>query len=282
MTVPLDWIQARFPSYNVIDLLGSGGFKTVASCNHSTYGSCVLKIIIPSQLDKDRFDREIQATQKIAATCIPSIFEYGIELTEFGDIGWILERRIVGTVLREYILNTELDFHHVFHIARDVLDVLVQAEMCAIVHRDLKPENLIEDTSNRTYVIDFGIARHLSLDALTDIQETWGHGTPGYAPPEQLKNVQNDIDSRSDLFSLAITAYELLTRVNPFREGAKDFADVIRRTELVPLPRIQNLNAWETEFEDFIHSMAAKRPDHRPDSAMEARKWLGEIESHYQ
>src|SRR5690606_10231964 len=102
----------------------------------------------------------------------------------------------------------------VVRLSLHTLETLAAAETANVVHRDVKPGNIISCTDGSFWLIDFGIARHLNLHSLTDSNQLWGKGTPGYAPPEQMRNAKPSIDGRSDLFALGVTIYEAASGAN--------------------------------------------------------------------
>ena len=158
-----------------------------------------------------------------------------------------------------------------------MLEALVSAEQVHIVHRDVKPDNIMCDLNNNFWLLDFGVARHLSLDSLTATASPLGKFTAGYAPPEQFKNFKNDIDARADLFALGVTLYQCATGVNPFQHAARDWTEVLRRVEHQPLPPLSLSFGSANEFKDLVSTMVQKRPDHRQATANEALDWMKEI-----
>jgi serine/threonine-protein kinase len=165
----------------------------------------------------------------------------------------------------------------VLRLGLHTLETLVAAEEKAIVHRDVKPDNIIRDPRGDFWLIDFGLARHLSLESLTATANVFGHATWGYAPPEQCRNFKQEIDARADLFALGVTLYECSTGTNPFRSGASSVLEVLHRVENDMLPRLSLDLSSADEFADFVTTLTQKRRDHRPRTAKEAFGWMQEI-----
>lgn len=199
------WLSAQFQALTSLARLGVGGQKVVYSANHATHGAVVLKLIKPNQ-DVERIRREILAVQQVNSPRVPAIHEQGLISTPSdGDVFWVIERRVVGAPLRASVVAGPMHLADLCRLGRHVLEALAAAESARIVHRDVKPENLMRDTNGDFWLIDFGLARHLSLDSLTLTAALGGHGTLGYAPPEQYRNRKREIDSRADLFALGVT-----------------------------------------------------------------------------
>lgn len=267
------WLQATFPDLHNTAPLGQGGQKLVFSATHSHDGEVVLKLFQPSQ-SVEEVQREILAVQQVGAPKVPAILDHGSVPTPLGNVYWLRERRIAGTSLRDRLSHGPLPPREVVKLGRDVLESLVRAEQVAIVHRDVKPDNIIIDGAGVYWLLDFGLARHLSLSSLTASAQPLGKITLGYGPPEQCRNDKPSIDSRADLFALGVTLYEAATGTNPFLYGARDALEVLRRIEHLPLAPLALPLVDSDSFRDLIAAMTQKRRDHRPASAAEALQWL--------
>ncbi len=269
------WVQQKFPDLSSVRALGQGGQKVVFAASHPSDGMVVLKLISPST-DVERVRREIRAVQQVDSKRVPKIFAVGTTNTSFGQLVWIRERLISGESLRTRIQSGVLNIQELERLAEQLLEALLDAEKKRIVHRDVKPDNVIVDSNGDAWLIDFGISRHLDLQSATPSGAFGGLFTPGYAPPEQCRNQKRAIDARSDLFALGVTLYECACGSNPFRKGARDIGDVLRRIEThVPQP-LQIPNDLH-DFSAFVSTLMQPRRDHRPGSVSEALDWLREI-----
>jgi serine/threonine protein kinase len=272
-----NWLRETFPDLQNIEKLGGGGQKLVYGAIHPQNGAVVIKLICPVQ-DTKIVEREILAVQHVGSARVPQILQHGRIATAFGDCYWIREQRISGETLRTIIIRAPLSPIDTIRLGRDVLNsALVQAEEAAIVHRDVKPENLMRDSNGEFWLLDFGIARHLTLDSHTATALPFGKMTLGYSPPEQCRNLKKEIDARADLFALGVTMYECAMGVNPFRAGTADPLEILRRVETDPLPLLLLPIKRPEHLRDFIMAITQKRRDHRPRTAKEASEWLGEI-----
>jgi eukaryotic-like serine/threonine-protein kinase len=279
-TVP-PWVLSSFPNVQNIAPIRAGGQKTCFSGDHPTDGPVVLKIIHINQ-DIALTDREILAVDTVQSPRVPVIFEHGTLATPLGNCKWLRERYVPGTSLRDIVTAGPIPFESAVKLTRHILEAVESSETVNIVHRDIKPDNIICDPSGDYWLIDFGIARHLTLSSLTRTGDPWGKLTLGYAPKEQMRNEKPDIDSRSDLVALGVTVVEAFTGVHPFRHPpAVSDLEVVKRVENLVVVSPFTRSPFESEFGDIISAMLQKRRDLRPRSAGEALQWLDETERKY-
>lgn len=279
-TVP-PWVLSSFPDVQNIVSLRSGGQKTCFRGDHPTDGPIVIKIIHINQ-PMALTDREILAVDTVQSSRVPAIFEHGTLVTPSGTCKWLRERFVEGSSLRDILTAGPISFDSAVRLTRHILEAVESSERVNIVHRDIKPDNIIRDPAGDFWLIDFGIARHLTLTSLTRTGDPWGKLTLGYAPKEQMRNEKAEIDSRSDLFALGVTVVEAFTGVHPFRQppAASDF-EIVKRVETLLVANPFTASPYELEFGDLISAMMQKRRDLRPRSAGEALQWLDETERKY-
>ena len=271
------WVTTKFPELGNVTPMTPGGQKWVFGATHPTYGEVVLKIIKPSQ-DPEGVAREIRAVLEVASPRVPRIHDHGRADSDLGDCIWVLEDRVAGTTLKEHLTNgNALTADESIDLGRQMLDALVIAEYRKIVHRDIKPGNIMRAGSSDFWLLDFGISRHLTLPSQTPSLSPFGKFTPGYAPPEQFRNLKAEIDTRADLFALGVTLYESMTGSNPFTKGAPNDLEILNRVEGMVLPRLTAESPSGQELADLIQTMTQKRRDQRPPSASKALAWLSEI-----
>jgi serine/threonine-protein kinase len=276
MSIDAAWLQATFPNLSNLTPLNAGGQKWVFSGTHPTHGEIVLKFFHPAT-DPDRARREVEAVVKIQSPRVPKIHEVGVVTCTIGSLIWVLEQRLDGQNLRERLQTGPFDPASVMRLALHVLEALNAAEQNHIVHRDVKPENIMVDRAGNYWLLDFGLARHLDKESLTATGAPFGVGTLGYSPSEQFRNRKDDIDGRADLFALGVTLYECVQGVNPFRQGARDPAEVLRRVETQPLPPTARQIDAANQFRDLVQAMSRTRRDQRPANIAEALAWIQEI-----
>lgn len=277
MDIPLSYISEAFPTLSDITQLKTGGQKTVYSAIHSQFGKVALKLI-PFLHADDRIRREIHTGREKSFSNVPKLFIDGTISIHGTDFVYIVEQFIDGEDLRRLKERDYLfAFNEVMAMLESMLTTLVQLEEEHIVHRDIKLDNIIRDTHGNFWLIDFGIARDLDAISLTDSSACLGPHTLGYASPEQLLNQKKMIDSRSDLFSLGVVTYELLTGINPFLEQSNGFMDVLNKTQTFTPDPLNIQEDKNGKISAFIQTLLQKNPMWRPPTARSAYNWFLEI-----
>lgn len=274
--VDLGWLQHQFPDLQSMKPLGPGGQKVVIAAKHPIEGDVVLKLYRAGE-DEEVVLREVAAPELVASHRVPRVFAMGKLASPLGEVLWLRERRIWGESLRTVVASGPLEWNVVLRLAVQMLEALAAAEKARIVHRDVKPDNIVEALDGDFWLIDFGLARHLDLASITATALGWGKGTPGYMPPEQWRNLKRDIDARADMFGLGVTLYECIEGTNPFRAGARDELEMLRRTERQPLPPIRSQVDRAGQFRDLVLAMTRPNLVHRIPTAREALEWAEEI-----
>lgn len=274
--IDLGWLRGEFPELTDVKPLGRGGQKEVFSAQHADHGPVVLKVFHVGA-DKERAAREVRASLALAGTKLPETYDLGTRISPVGEVLWVCEQWIGGENLRALLQVRVLTDDELLGLSRDMLEILCAAETAEIVHRDVKPDNIIQAPDGSFWLIDFGLARHLELSSLTATGLPFGVGTPGYASPEQFRNLKAEIDGRADLFGLGVTIFESAEGTNPLRAGARDMLEVLLRTETMPVPRIARVINGVDEFADLVFAMTRPRRMHRPESVAYARRWLEDM-----
>ncbi|WNY99746.1 putative serine/threonine-protein kinase pknA2 [Sulfurospirillum sp. 'SP'] len=255
--------------------LKEAGQKVVYQAFSEEFGSVAVKVIRPN-LNKDRILREIDIVQKQRDILTSKIFKYDTFICNGIEYLYIIEEFIDGENLRDYLnrLGT-VPYDEVCKFLKSMIDTIHILEKNSIVHRDIKPENIMRKTDGQFVLIDFGIARDLSQGSLTPTESPRGPATIIYAPIEQIDNDKDNIDSRVDLYSLSLVAYELLCGKNPFVDGCDTELQVIRKIDKGIFPYLEN-REYE-EMLNFIHTNMNKYKTRRSNSAEEAKAWFDEI-----
>jgi serine/threonine-protein kinase len=271
-------LRTQFPNLTKITPCSSGGQKEV--CSAEFHGSKVaLKLIIPIPGSEERTLREIQAVQQLSSSFVPQVIEAGQRTLCGQQRYYIIENFIEGQTYRVCLQKKPLqDFWQVLELMRVLLRAAADFERIHLVHRDIKPENIMIDQKGKTWILDFGIARHLDLSSLTPTGG-FGVGTIGYAPPEQYRNLKPEIDGRADLFAIGVVVHESLTGSHFYLRGANDLLAVIHKMDKLDLPRLAIPEDLTNEFADFVASLCQRFPSRRPRSAAEATAWYDPIYS---
>jgi eukaryotic-like serine/threonine-protein kinase len=219
--------------------------------------------------DQERIDREIAAVAKLQCSFVPEVFRSGQVTLDGVERVFLIEEFIEGETYRTVLERTPVQpLASVFDLAKILLQVSVDCETAGLVHRDYKPENLVLDANGKTWVLDFGIVRHIDLSTVTPTGQ--GVGTWGYAPIEQMRLFKATIDIRADLFAIGTILYEGLNGRNPWTDGTQDVHDVSRKMVTQELPRLAINGDVNGEFSNFLSWLTQRFPSRRPQSAAEA------------
>jgi serine/threonine protein kinase/Tfp pilus assembly protein PilF len=209
--------------YRIIEMIGLGGGGEVYLARDTSLERLVaLKFLAKGSQGerhaRKRFMTEARAAAAIDHPYICKIFEIG----KADDRLYIVMEFVKGETLREAFVSGSIQVKQRLRIAIEIAEALRTAHAKGVVHRDLKPANIILTPDGHIKVMDFGLAKRLPVDELTiDHDQTTtmtgvAVGTPAYMSPEQAECRQ--VDSRSDIFSLGIILYEMLTGAHPFRK----------------------------------------------------------------
>lgn len=160
----------------------------------------------------ERFLREARSAAQLKHPAIVSLYDTG--QTEDG-VWFLVCEYIDGATLEARLKGGALDPHEAAAIAFELADALQYAHEQGVVHRDIKPSNIIIDRRQRAHVMDFGLAKRDTGD-VTMTSDGRVLGTPAYMSPEQAAGTSHEVDARSDIYSLGVVLYEMLTGERPF------------------------------------------------------------------
>ena len=217
-----------------------------------------------------RFMREAQAAGKLSHPNIVTIYDVGRE----NNVTYIVMQLIKGVSLHEMIATKRtLSAQEVCSLFSQLCDALDYAHKYGIIHRDIKPANILIDDSGRPYILDFGVAR-IGSSTMTQTGKTLG--TPSYMSPEQVMGKK--IDNRSDIFSLGVVLYEMLTGRRPFE--AENITTIIYKIINEEPPPLADIKKDAPEgFAEILHKVLAKKPEDRYQNGGELVKDLKRIAS---
>jgi len=247
----------EIPGHRLVRPLGRGGMATVYLAIQASLSRPVAVKILQAPTDEaiTRFEQEARTIARLQHPHIIAIYEVG--RTSDGQLYYTMPYLPNGDL-------TKLDLREsparIAGVIRALAGALGHAHQHGIVHRDVKPENVLFDQHRRALLTDFGIAR--ASDNLRVTRQGATMGSSGYMSPEQARGL--DIDGRSDLYSLGVVAYELLTGDLPFH-GTDALSTAIAHIEQ-PVPRLPPLKrAWQP----FLDKALAKAPQDRFQNAQE-------------
>ncbi len=204
--------------YRLISRVGSGGMSSVYLARHVLIDRLMaIKILrrdlAQDSVQRDRFLREARAVNRINHENI-------VEITDFGEtddgIVYLVMEYVPGESLLKTLSQCPFSAARALDITEQITSALARAHQMGVVHRDLKPENILlvrrKGRADFVKVLDFGIAKIMDAPSLTGSQQIFG--TPGYIAPEYIQSTQ--IDGRSDIYSLGVMLYEMVTGALPF------------------------------------------------------------------
>jgi serine/threonine protein kinase len=278
LTPPIEADEmGRLGPYRILSLLGSGSMGIVFRAEDSRLKRPVaLKVMRPNYATKEeyrqRFLREAQATAKLDHPHVVPI--YGAE--EFAGVPYLAMKLLEGESLEERLKarGPWLPLAEVLRIGEEVSDALAAAHASELIHRDVKPTNIwLETDGDRVKLIDFGLARILD-DDLRLTGTGYVVGTPSYMAPEQANG--DEVDHRSDLFSLGCVLYRASTGVQPFPgQFAVDVVAAVRTLD--PKPPRELDPALPPSFSDLVMGLLCKDPAGRPQTARAVRDTLRDL-----
>lgn len=247
--------------YEVIEFVGQGGMAKVYRGFDTVLNRDVaIKVLQEEFKDNDqflrKFKREAQAAGKLSHPHIVNIYDTGND----NDVYYIVMEYVDGGTLKDYInARGRLSYREGINYALAIASALGQAHKNNIIHRDVKPQNILLTKQKRIpKVTDFGIARAITSSTMTMVDETMG--SVHYLSPEQARG--GYLDERSDLYSLGILLYEMVTGKLPFDSDSPVAVALMQiQEDIVP---IRNLDPSAPEGLDvIIQNLTAKSPNDR-------------------
>ena len=247
--------------YEIVGQVGTGGMSDVYKAKDHTLGRYVAIKVLKSEFSEDtnfvsKFRTEAQSAAVLEHPNIVNIYDVGSE----NGIHYIVMEYVEGITLKTYIgKKGQLTYKEALSIAIQVGRGIQAAHAKNIVHRDIKPQNIIISTDGKVKVTDFGIARAVSENTIhSDVM-----GSVHYASPEQARN--GYVSSRSDIYSLGIVMYEMVTGRVPF-DGDSTVAVAIQHLQDEMDPPSKYAPNLPISLEKIIQKCTQKSPDRRYDS----------------
>jgi len=261
--------------YQIIEELGKGGMGRVyKALDKEVNAKIALKLIKPEIAAEDktieRFRNELKTARDIAHKNVCRMYDLNREEGSY----YITMEYVTGEDLKSFIRRSkQLAIGTAISIAKQVCEGLVEAHKSGVVHRDLKPSNIMIDSDGNARIMDFGIARSIKGKGITGAGVMVG--TPEYMSPEQVEG--KDVDQRSDIYSLGVILYEMVTGRVPF-EGDTGLSVAVKHKTESP----KNPQEFNTQISDdlsrLILKCLEKDKSRRYQSAGEVRSELANIE----
>ena len=247
--------------YEIISKVGAGGMSDVYKAKDLTLGRFVAIKILKSEFSEDlnfvtKFRTEAQSAAGLEHPNIVNIYDVGSER----GMHYIVMEFVEGVTLKTYIEKKgQLSFKEAVSIAIQVGRGIEAAHSKGIVHRDIKPQNIIISTEGKVKVTDFGIARAATANTInSDVM-----GSVHYSSPEQARN--GFVDGKSDIYSLGIVMYEMVTGRVPF-DGDTTVAVAIQHLQEEMVPPSAYALDLPISMEKIILKCTQKSPDRRYDT----------------
>ena len=261
--------------YEVIEALGVGGMGEVYRVEDQKVGQEVaLKLIKPEiAIDHktiERFRHELKTARMISHRNVCRMFDLGEEQGTY----FITMEYIAGEDLKSFLRRSkQLALGTAVSIAKQVCEGLAEAHRLGVVHRDLKPGNIMIDKEGNARIMDFGIARSLAVKEMTG--EGVIVGTPEYMSPEQVEG--QEVDQRSDIYSLGIILYEMVTGTLPFG-GNTPLSIAMKHKLEAPRDPSELVSQLPDNLSRLILKCLEKNREKRYQNAEELRRELEKIE----
>lgn len=252
--------------YEIQRMLGQGGMARVYLARQQSMNRQVALKVLPKQFLVDdtylqRFEREVKIVSQLEHRSIIPVYDYG----ESDGQPYIVMRYMPAGTVDDLLKQGPMSPENVFAIIEQIAPALDYAHSKEVLHRDLKPSNVLMDDNGGAFLTDFGIAR-LSDGQVAAITTQGVVGTPSYMSPEQAQG--KPIDGRSDVYSLGVMLFEMLTGRRPFEADTPYSIAVMQVTTPPPAPRSIN-PALSSAVEKVILKVLQKQPEDRYSTARE-------------
>lgn len=272
-------IGTEVDGYRIQAVLGRGGMGTVYKAEDVNLSRTVaLKRINPSQSDREsfihRFRSEAQALARIDSPHIVGV--YALRETDIGLL--IVMEYVEGGTLKAPLENQgPMSPTQAIPILEQIMKAFDDAHSAGVIHRDIKPQNIMLTADGMVKITDFGIAKLRQPDSGETVTQGGQGGTLKYMSPEQISNI-SAVDARSDLYSIGMTAYEMLAGCLPFKESDTDF-DIMRKVVEGEIPPPDEFNPdIPSGLAQWVVGAIQKAQDDRYQSAEEMLETLREAD----
>jgi tetratricopeptide (TPR) repeat protein/predicted Ser/Thr protein kinase len=251
--------------YKLIERIGEGGFGVVYRAEQPAVDREVsIKVILPEYAKHPEFVRRFEAEARMVAKLehphIVPLYDYWRD--EEG--AFLVMRWLRGGSLRDALESGPWEVEALGQLLEQIADALRLAHEQGVIHRDLKPENILLDEDGHAYLTDFGIAKDIAGEGLTQTGKIVG--SVDYLAPEQAKG--EEVTPRTDIYGLGVVLYEMLTGEHPF--PGMTTVQMIQKHLNQPLPSIREIQLELPEAVDHVIQRAtAKNPEERYSDALE-------------
>jgi tetratricopeptide (TPR) repeat protein len=284
------FIGARLGAYDILASLGVGGMGEVYRARDTRLERDVAIKVLPAHLSLDPVARERLRREAVAAAALDHPFVCKVfEINDDDGRMFIVMEYVAGETLYTRLSAGAVPLAEAIRLAGEIVEALEAAHARQIIHRDLKPSNVMLSLQGHVKVMDFGLAKDLSIGEgqTQTLQQAMAAGpltgrgervgTPAYMSPEQI--VGDTLDARSDIFSLGVMLCELISGVHPFyRPTMAGTVTAVLREAPVIVP--SSLGEVPSAIRQIIQRMLAKTPSERYQTMSELRRDLSGLLSH--
>jgi len=271
----------KIKGYEILGMLGEAAQGRVWRARQlSTRRQVALKVprsdLLRSRKAMARFAREIELAARLNHPNIARIYGSGL----CDGLYYYAMELIEGAPLDQYAQQHELSVRQTMELMLAVCEAIQHAHQNGVIHRDLKPSNILVDQDGKPRVVDFGLARTVLDGSTFQTLSTDGEvtGTPAYMSPEQAAGQQGRLDTRTDVYSLGVVLYELLTGDFPYDVTTSTLQTLQNIRESEPISPSKFVRHLDRDIQAIVLKALAKEPDERYQSAAELvsdiRHWL--------
>jgi len=262
--------------FTISGTLGRGGMGVVYEAQQQTpHRTVALKVLrsMPGADSRERLAHEAESLARLQHPAIAQVFEVGSAVVGGLTVPYFAMELVRGVPLDQYVKEHELDRRARLELVAQIADAIHHAHQKGVIHRDLKPANILVDERGAPRVLDFGIARITDPDLqLESLRTELGQlvGTLGYMSPEQAAGDPEQIDSRTDVYSLGVVLFELLAGTLPVQVRGRPMIQVLQEIGTATPPPLSHFDrSLRGDLETITATALAKEKERRYASAHE-------------
>jgi serine/threonine protein kinase len=281
-------VPERLAGFRIQRVLGFGGMGIVyLAAQDKPRRTVALKVIKPGLATPSilrRFEHEAEVLGRLHHPGIAQVYGAGTAEGALGPQPFFAMELVDGKPITAFVAERGLKTHERLDLMARVCDAVQHAHQQGIIHRDLKPSNILVDSSGQPKILDFGVARVSRTDGVPDTVNTQAGqiiGTLAYMSPEQAAGDSLAVDTRADVYSLGVIAYELLSGRLPVEIGDQPLHERVRAVhEQTPRPLSSVDTAYRGDIDTVVAKSLQKDKDHRYQSAAEFAADLRRVIAH--